>query len=232
MIDPITELKTARGGEARAALRRARRAGASCRRPSPGRTRKAPRRGTRPPAAANCSRPNWRRSRPGRRLIALFRQGRSRRGLLGIFGIRRNRCNRAAPGAAVRVALNFRNSFHNLHFYGSNPETLAMLPRWKSWIPRRQNCAAILFIAATLVTFYFVSRCNYLLFHCLAESLAAMVACAVFMVFWNPPVLGQRLLLVCRHGLSLQRNPGLAAYADVPGHGRHPGNGGGRINRN
>jgi PAS domain S-box-containing protein len=39
--------------------------------------------------------------------------------------------------------------------------------------------------AAILIGFYAISRYNYLLFHNLVETLAAVVACSVFMLFWN-----------------------------------------------
>ena len=38
---------------------------------------------------------------------------------------------------------------------------------------------------AALAGCYAVSRYNYLLFHSLVEVFSAIVACAVFMLFWN-----------------------------------------------
>jgi PAS domain S-box-containing protein len=48
-----------------------------------------------------------------------------------------------------------------------------------------RNYLSILFGIAILAGFYVISQYNYLLFHTLVETLAVIVACAVFILFWN-----------------------------------------------
>ena len=52
-------------------------------------------------------------------------------------------------------------------------------------LPTTRRWAGIMFGTAALAGCYAASRYNYLLFHSLVEVFAAIVACAVFMLFWN-----------------------------------------------
>jgi len=57
--------------------------------------------------------------------------------------------------------------------------------RFWEHFPRRSDWAGILLVASTLAGLYFLSRRNFLLFHCLVEAFAIIIAVAVFTVFWN-----------------------------------------------
>lgn len=48
-----------------------------------------------------------------------------------------------------------------------------------------RNCLSIVFGIAILAGFYVISQYDYLLFHSLVEIFAVIVACAVFILFWN-----------------------------------------------
>ena len=60
-----------------------------------------------------------------------------------------------------------------------------MLACRKPRMPSGQNWAPILLGVGSVIAFYAVSRFNPLLSHSLAESIAAMLALAVFMIFWS-----------------------------------------------
>ena len=60
-----------------------------------------------------------------------------------------------------------------------------MLACRKPRMPSEQNWAPILLGVGSVIAFYAVSRFNPLLSHSLAESIAAMLALAVFMIFWS-----------------------------------------------
>ena len=60
-----------------------------------------------------------------------------------------------------------------------------MLDRIRKRLPTYRQGANIMFGAAALGGCYAISRYNYLLFHSLVETFATVVACAVFMLFWN-----------------------------------------------
>ncbi len=52
--------------------------------------------------------------------------------------------------------------------------------------PPALDCWAKIVVAAAIVSAgYSVGRYNFLFFHCLAETFAAVVACAIFLLFWN-----------------------------------------------
>ena len=52
-------------------------------------------------------------------------------------------------------------------------------------LPTTRHSATVILGIAALAGCYAASRYNYLLFHSLVEVFAAIVACAVFMLFWN-----------------------------------------------
>ncbi len=55
----------------------------------------------------------------------------------------------------------------------------------RRWLPTSRNCLRLLLGTWALAGFYAMSQYNYLLFHTLVEVFAVIVACAVFMLFWN-----------------------------------------------
>ena len=55
----------------------------------------------------------------------------------------------------------------------------------RQWLLLGRSCASFLLAAGTLAGVYALSQYNYLLFHTLVETFSAIVAFAVFMLFWN-----------------------------------------------
>jgi PAS domain S-box-containing protein len=60
-----------------------------------------------------------------------------------------------------------------------------MLDLVKKWRPTYGTHLRVLLSIAVLACFYVVSQHNYLLFHSVVEIFAVVVACAVFVLFWN-----------------------------------------------
>jgi PAS domain-containing protein len=55
----------------------------------------------------------------------------------------------------------------------------------RKWLLTRRHCQGFVFVTGALAGFCAISQYNYLLFHTLVETFSAIVAFAVFMLFWN-----------------------------------------------
>ena len=60
-----------------------------------------------------------------------------------------------------------------------------MSNRIRDCLPSPRNWLAILLGMLSLAGLYAISRYNFLLFHCLAETFSIIIAIAVFAIFWN-----------------------------------------------